>query len=96
MFNLYPPARIEPLFRSARERFSAKLTFGILHSLCPGRCRFSASPATGLVGFEENELLSDYFRCFSVLPLTRARYRVVPARDAPAAKRLLFLRRISE
>ncbi|CAM9966772.1 unnamed protein product [Scytosiphon promiscuus] len=34
------------------------------------RCRLSASPATGLVGMEENFFLSDFFSCVGFLPLT--------------------------
>lgn len=33
------------------------------------RCRLSASPATGLVGMQENVYLSDYFGCLGFLPL---------------------------
>eukprot|EP00752_Nemacystus_decipiens_P005061 g4595.t1 len=34
------------------------------------RCRLSASPATGLVGMQENLFLSDFFGCIGFLPLT--------------------------
>ncbi|CAM9742247.1 unnamed protein product, partial [Ectocarpus sp. 6 AP-2014] len=34
------------------------------------RCRLSASPATGLVGMQENAFLSDFFGCVGFLPLT--------------------------
>ncbi|CAN0350071.1 unnamed protein product [Ectocarpus sp. 12 AP-2014] len=34
------------------------------------RCRLSASPATGLVGMQENAFLSDFFSCVGFLPLT--------------------------
>ncbi|CAM9468849.1 unnamed protein product [Ectocarpus fasciculatus] len=34
------------------------------------RLRLSASPATGLVGMQENEFLSDFFGCVGFLPLT--------------------------
>ncbi|CAM9912130.1 unnamed protein product [Ectocarpus sp. 4 AP-2014] len=34
------------------------------------RCRLSASPATGLVGMQENSFLSDFFGCVGFLPLT--------------------------
>ncbi|CAN0121203.1 unnamed protein product, partial [Ectocarpus fasciculatus] len=34
------------------------------------RCRLSASPATGLVGMQENAYLSDFFGCVGCLPLT--------------------------
>eukprot|EP00903_Cladosiphon_okamuranus_P015987 g14765.t2 len=37
------------------------------------RCRLSASPATGLVGMEENLFLSDFFACLGFLPLTTER-----------------------
>ncbi|CAM9426606.1 unnamed protein product [Ectocarpus sp. 8 AP-2014] len=41
---------------------------------CDGRtpCKFrlSASPATGLVGMQENAFLSDFFGCVGFLPLT--------------------------
>eukprot|EP00903_Cladosiphon_okamuranus_P015988 g14766.t1 len=36
------------------------------------RCRLSASPATGLVGMQENNFLSDFFGCVGFLPLTTA------------------------
>ncbi|CAM9144154.1 unnamed protein product [Ectocarpus sp. 8 AP-2014] len=47
----------------------------LLHSasgahLAHGRCRLSASPATGLVGMQENSFLSDFFACLGFLPLT--------------------------
>eukprot|EP00752_Nemacystus_decipiens_P010138 g9034.t1 len=34
------------------------------------RCRLSASPATGLVGMQENSFLSNFFACVGFLPLT--------------------------
>ncbi|CAM9196670.1 unnamed protein product, partial [Ectocarpus fasciculatus] len=34
------------------------------------RFRLGASPATGLVGMQENAFLSDYFGCVGILPLT--------------------------
>ncbi|CAN0339839.1 unnamed protein product, partial [Ectocarpus fasciculatus] len=34
------------------------------------RCRLSASPATGLVGMQENVFLCDFFGCLGILPLT--------------------------
>ncbi|CAN0188031.1 unnamed protein product [Ectocarpus sp. 4 AP-2014] len=34
------------------------------------RCKLSASPATGLVGMQENAFLSDFFGCVGFLPLT--------------------------
>ena len=37
------------------------------------RCRLSASPATGLVGMQENVFLSNYFECMALLPLTDER-----------------------
>ena len=37
------------------------------------RCRLSPSPATGLVGMEENTFLSDYFACVGFLPFTSQR-----------------------
>lgn len=33
------------------------------------RGRFSASPATGLVGLQENEFLGDFFECLGFLSL---------------------------
>ena len=42
---------------------------------CCARCRFSASPATGLVGMQENGFLSDFFGCVGFLPLTTRRCR---------------------
>ncbi|CAN0443019.1 unnamed protein product [Pylaiella littoralis] len=33
------------------------------------RCRLSASPATGLVGMQENAFLGDFFGCLGILPL---------------------------
>ena len=41
---------------------------------CYDRCRLSASPATGLVGMQENTFLSDFFGCVGFLPLTTQRY----------------------
>lgn len=41
---------------------------GIRLDLCS--CRLSASPATGLVGMQENIFLDNYFRCMGFLPLT--------------------------
>ncbi|CAM9278140.1 unnamed protein product, partial [Sphacelaria rigidula] len=37
------------------------------------RCRLSASPATGLIGTQENAFLADYFSCVGFLPLTCGR-----------------------
>ncbi|CAN0384642.1 unnamed protein product, partial [Scytosiphon promiscuus] len=37
------------------------------------RCRLRASPATGLVGMQENAFLSDFFGCVGFLPLTNER-----------------------
>lgn len=39
------------------------------------RCSLSPSPATGLVGMQENAFLSDFFACVGFLPLTTKRYR---------------------
>jgi len=39
---------------------------------CP-RIRLSASPATGLVGMQENGFLSDFFGCIGFLPLATQR-----------------------
>eukprot|EP00752_Nemacystus_decipiens_P004732 g4313.t1 len=33
------------------------------------RCRLGASPATGMVGMQENDFLADFFRCLGMLPL---------------------------
>lgn len=41
----------------------------LLCAPCLLRCRMSASPATGLVGMEENVFLGDFFGCLGVLPL---------------------------
>ncbi|CAN0200762.1 unnamed protein product [Ectocarpus sp. 8 AP-2014] len=38
------------------------------------RFRLSVSPATGLVGMQENVFLSDFFSCFGFLPLTTQSY----------------------
>lgn len=50
----------------------------VLHSLTDTneltRCRLTASPATGLVGMEENSLLSDYFSCMGFISPTSERY----------------------
>ena len=49
--------------------------------LCTGaahRCRLSASPATGLVGMQENAFLSDFFGCVGFLPLTTQRWVPYP------------------
>eukprot|EP00752_Nemacystus_decipiens_P011601 g10302.t1 len=44
---------------------------GAPHGMLPfKRCRFSASPATGLVGMQENAFLSDFFGCVGFMPLT--------------------------
>lgn len=51
------------------------------------RCRLSASPATGLVGMEENVLLSDFFLCFGILPLASERCVLVCTRKMLSAKR---------
>ena len=40
------------------------------------RCRLSASPATGLVGMQENSFLKDFFGCVGFLPLTTHRCRM--------------------
>lgn len=37
------------------------------------RCRFSASPATGLIGMQENAFLSDFFASVGFLPLATKR-----------------------
>lgn len=37
------------------------------------RCRLRPSPATGLVGMQENAFLSDFFGCVGFLPLTDER-----------------------
>ncbi|CAN0202426.1 unnamed protein product, partial [Ectocarpus sp. 12 AP-2014] len=34
------------------------------------RCKFRASPATGLVGMRENTFLGDFFACVGFIPLT--------------------------
>lgn len=43
---------------------------------CKNRGRLSASSATGLVGMQENDLLSEFFRCMGFLKLTNDRYWV--------------------
>ncbi|CAN0519507.1 unnamed protein product, partial [Ectocarpus sp. 8 AP-2014] len=51
------------------------------------RFRVSASPATGLVGMEENVFLSDFFGCVGFLPLTtqsHIRETMVEMMTAPA------------
>lgn len=40
---------------------------------CLFRGRFSASPATGLIGLEENEFLGDFFECLGFLALANQR-----------------------
>ena len=45
-----------------------------LFSFCH-RCKLSASPATGLVGMEENGFLCDFFGCVGFLPLATHRCR---------------------
>ena len=37
------------------------------------RCRLSASPATGLLGMQENGFLNEYFGCLGLLPLATER-----------------------
>lgn len=46
------------------------------------RCRLSPSPATGLVGLQENAFLNDYFGCLGFLPLATARW-VTPYTPVP-------------
>ncbi|CBJ29982.1 expressed unknown protein [Ectocarpus siliculosus] len=41
--------------------------------MLPLRFRWSASPATGLVGMQENACLSDFFGCIGFMPLTTRR-----------------------
>ena len=41
------------------------------------RCSLSPSPATGLVGMQENTFLSDFFACVGFLPLVTKRYRTL-------------------
>ena len=41
--------------------------FGVL------RGRFSPSPATGLIGLQENEFLGDFFDCLGFLSITSER-----------------------
>eukprot|EP00752_Nemacystus_decipiens_P005054 g4589.t1 len=38
------------------------------------RCRLSASPATGLIGMQENVFLSDFFSCIGFMPFTTPSY----------------------
>ncbi|CAM9106405.1 unnamed protein product, partial [Laminaria digitata] len=45
---------------------------GLLSVLSLKRCRLSPSPATGLVGMQENAFLNDYFGCLGFLPLASA------------------------
>ncbi|CAM9403759.1 unnamed protein product, partial [Ectocarpus sp. 8 AP-2014] len=42
----------------------------VLYTFCIARFRLSASPATGLVGMQENAFLKDFFGCVGLLPLT--------------------------
>lgn len=59
--------------------FEKRLTFVAPNSknlVCFTRCRLSASPATGLVGLQENSFLSDFFGCVGFLPLTTQRCRM--------------------
>ena len=46
------------------------------------RCRLSASPATGLVGMQENAFLGDYFGCMGFMPLTTQRYCCCAAQES--------------
>lgn len=46
---------------------------------CNLRCRLRASPATGLVGMQENAFLNDYFECLGFLPLASARWAAQPS-----------------
>eukprot|EP00904_Undaria_pinnatifida_P005103 jgi/Undpi1/1722/HiC_scaffold_11.g05112.m1 len=48
-------------------------TSGISSVLSLKRCRLSPSPATGLVGMQENAFLNDYFDCLGFLPLANER-----------------------
>lgn len=45
---------------------------------CVVRGRFSASPATGLIGLQENELLGDFFGCLGFLSLASERLVALP------------------
>jgi len=60
---------------SLRHELDTQLTAS-RHSSQLCRCRWSASPATGLVGMEENGFLRDFFGCAGFLPLTTQRCRV--------------------
>ena len=44
------------------------------------RGQFSASPATGLTGLQENEFLGDFFDCLGFLSLTSERLVELPER----------------
>ncbi|CAM9167672.1 unnamed protein product, partial [Ectocarpus fasciculatus] len=60
--------------------------------LRPCRFRLSASPATGLVGMQENAFLSDFFGCVGLLPLTtpsHVRGAMVRMMTGPAAQQQL-------
>ena len=45
-----------------------------LVSCSSSRCRLSASPATGMVGMQENVFLGDFFGCLGILPLATERW----------------------
>ncbi|CAN0382667.1 unnamed protein product [Ectocarpus sp. 12 AP-2014] len=59
------------------------------------RFRLSASPATGLVGMQENAFLTDFFGCVGFLPLTTRRHvreTMVKIMTFPASLRHLAVR----
>eukprot|EP00903_Cladosiphon_okamuranus_P015538 g14344.t1 len=61
------PAGVHGVDELRPSRSGAHLACGILSIK---RCRLSASPATGLVGMQENAFLSDFFACVGFMPLT--------------------------
>ncbi|CAN0391286.1 unnamed protein product [Pylaiella littoralis] len=60
-------------------------------SMLTKRCRLSASPATGLVGLQENGFLGDFFGCLGILPLateSTVRNGMVEIMEAVARRQL--------
>ena len=49
---------------------------------CALRGRFSASPATGLIGLQENQFLGDFFDCLGFLAIANQRSVSLFGQDA--------------
>lgn len=71
LYNWYLSNDVSPLCRSSFHGPPLRFRPSLL------RGRFSASPATGLIGMLENELLGDFFECLGVLSLATGRYDMI-------------------